>query len=187
MFVDANVFFSKTLTDWLFLLRYETEGMFQVHTTEDVCAEVIYRMRKKNPTAPGHFTRRRIDLLRGSLDEIIGDYPADLPFTGADPADYHVHAAATAGRADIVITANKVGDFTNDPDAESYEVMHPDDFFLLVGESSRGCVPQVIEKQIMHWKHDARRVQLDEMLERAGCPEFAITVRELLRHRALRP
>lgn len=114
VFVDANVFFSRTLTDWLFLLRFETEGMFQVHTTEDVFAEVIYRMRKKNPTAPGRF-------------------------------------------------------------------------FLLVGESSRGCVPQVIEKQIEHWKHDARRVQLDEMLERAGCPKFAVTVRELLRQRALRP
>jgi len=59
VFVDANVFFSKTLTDWLFLLRFETEGMFQVHTTEDVCAEVIYRMRKKNPTAPGRLLPAR--------------------------------------------------------------------------------------------------------------------------------
>ena len=187
VFVDANIFFSKTLTDWLFLLRNETGSMFQVHTSEDVCAEVIYGMRRKCPAAPGDFTRRRIELIRENVDEVIRDYPGDAPFTGDDPDDYHVHAAATAGRANIVLTANKASDITAVPDEEHYEVMHPDDFFLLVCESSRRCVPRVIETQIEHWKHDARRMQLDEMLEGAGCPQFALTVRDLLRRRALRP
>lgn len=40
--VDANVLFSKTLRDWLFLLRHETQGqMYTVLATEDIIAETV--------------------------------------------------------------------------------------------------------------------------------------------------
>lgn len=45
-FVDTNVFYSKTLMDWLFLLKQENNTMFQLHATEDVFAEVALNMQK---------------------------------------------------------------------------------------------------------------------------------------------
>lgn len=76
VFVDANVLFSKTLMDWLFLLHQANGNMFQVHTTEDVLAETIANMRKRKPGAPGYATSRRLELIRDSLTEVIRDYPS---------------------------------------------------------------------------------------------------------------
>lgn len=74
MLVDANVLFSRTLRDWLFLLRNETEGgMFTVYATEDILAETLYRMRRKYPLAPGHLTSRahdRISATRACLPKV---------------------------------------------------------------------------------------------------------------------
>ena len=49
VFVDANILFSKTLMDWLFFLREENPGMFQLISTQDVFSEVLYNMRRNNP------------------------------------------------------------------------------------------------------------------------------------------
>ncbi|MBP0656675.1 hypothetical protein J8J20_22635, partial [Mycobacterium tuberculosis] len=86
--------------------------MFQLHSTEDVFAEVIANMRKKYPTAPGRKTARRAQLMRDNMDEVLVDFPSDLHFTGADPQDYHVHAGAVHGRADVVLTCNTPQDIT---------------------------------------------------------------------------
>lgn len=40
VFVDANVFYSRTHLDWLFFLKQANNAMFQLHSTEDVFAEV---------------------------------------------------------------------------------------------------------------------------------------------------
>ncbi|MCF2570752.1 PIN domain-containing protein [Brevibacterium sp. UCMA 11754] len=100
VFVDANVLFSKTQMDWLFLMRMANDGMFQLHTTEDVFAEVLANMRKGTPRAPGHITRRRLELMRGNIDEVMDSFPSDSLFSGIDENDYHVHAAALASKAD---------------------------------------------------------------------------------------
>lgn len=185
VFVDANVLFSKTRMDWLFLLRLRNEGMFQVHATEDVLAETIANMRERHPTYDGSYTRHRLELIRKNLDEVIEDYPANgaegsVPFTGSDPHDYHVHAAASAGRADIILTCNKPDDITQNPENESYEIMHPDDFYCLVVTSNPHCLIPIIKEQLAYWsKHNSRR-QLDDML-RPECPSFADCVRDGLR------
>lgn len=40
-FVDANVLLSRTTSDWLFLLRNETQEMFQLPSTIDVGSETV--------------------------------------------------------------------------------------------------------------------------------------------------
>lgn len=191
VFVDANVLYSKTLMDWLFLLRIENEGMFQVYSTEDVLAEVLASMRKHQPNAPGHLTRRRAELMRECLDEVLADFPGhgDLPrpFTGSDAHDFHVHAAAVAGRADVILTADREVDITAEPDQESYEVMHPDDFFLLVVDSNPRCLATVAREQLRYWQDRPSHCQLDDALHRARCPQFAGRVRTALRQIALKP
>lgn len=53
VFVDANILFSKTLMDRTFFLREHTGDMFQLHSTEDVIAEALARLRDKNPRLSG--------------------------------------------------------------------------------------------------------------------------------------
>lgn len=98
--VDANVLYSKTQMDWLFLLRIETETVFQVTCTEDVLAEVLHNLRRNYPRWPGEKIHRRCDLMRNVIDEVLRGFPGDLAFSGRDPDDYHVHAAAVSAGAD---------------------------------------------------------------------------------------
>ena len=85
VFVDANVLYSRTLRDWLFLLRRETEGMFQIHTTEDVLAETEYRLRRSNPTMAGGVITDLREKITSAIDELVSDYDATIEYSGDDP------------------------------------------------------------------------------------------------------
>lgn len=133
--VDANVLFSKTLRDWLFLLRDETKAnMFTVYATEDIIAETLYSLRRERPTAPGHMTSRVSELIREQLDDLVRDYEVDGSYPGSDKDDAHVHAAAVAAGADVVLTDDS--DFTKlapeIADQLPYEVHTPDSFLTLI-------------------------------------------------------
>ncbi|WP_094764312.1 PIN domain-containing protein [Luteococcus japonicus] len=185
VFVDANVLFSKTLMDWLFLLHQANGNMFQVHTTEDVLAETIANMRKRKPGAPGYATSRRLELIRDSLTEVIRDYPGQgdpkaPKFSGTDKDDYHVHAGACAGGANIILTCNAASDITTTPDEESHEVMQPDDFFCLVTKSNPSCLAPVVQYQLAYWTKRPSRLQLDDALRNSNCSAFADEVRKAL-------
>ncbi|MGB4834514.1 MAG: hypothetical protein WBP28_00340 [Nostocoides sp.] len=68
--VDANVLYSRTLRDWLFLLKLRSEaGMFTVYATEDIIAEVLYRLRRDNPNEPGHFIAGIHDRIVANIDD----------------------------------------------------------------------------------------------------------------------
>ncbi|MDO5617889.1 MAG: PIN domain-containing protein [Kocuria sp.] len=183
--VDASIFFSRTLTDWVFLLREHTGEMFQVFATEDAISEAIAAFRDKNPTVKGSVTAGRAALVRENLDEIIGDFPSGLSFTGTDIGDYHLHAAAHAGRADFVLTSNDPRDITARD--EPYEVIHPDAFFALVAQSAPAELLDVVQRQARYWGKKEHSLPLDEALRRAGCPDFAGTVRKALQDLAHRP
>ncbi|TGD38405.1 PIN domain-containing protein [Brevibacterium aurantiacum] len=180
VFDDANIFYSRTLLDWLYYLRQANEGMFQLHSTEDVFAEVLANMREKDPTAPGHVTRHRLELMQECIDEVIQDFAGDAEFTGTDSEDYHVHAAALGARSDLVVTADKPSGITTTPDAQPYEIISPDDFFMLVVDSSPTCLLPIVRLQFDYWKTKPNHRQLDDALERAGCQQFALRVRAAL-------
>lgn len=181
--MDANVFYSKTQMDWLFFLRIENEGMFQLHTTEDVFAEVASNMRKKHPRLNGYVVRRRVELMHKVVDEVLDTFPGDLRFTGNDEGDYHVHAAAIHCQADLVLTDNDPSDITTTD--EHYEIITPDDFFTLVTDSADPkMLHPIITEQISYWSPRPDHHQLDEALCRANCPQFAKRVRTELQHLA---
>lgn len=168
----------------MFLLRNATEGMFQLHSTRDVISEALANYRKNNSTAPGHAVARMNELITDSLDEVVRNFPGDLPFDGRDPNDYHVHAAAVYSQADIILTCNEATDFTTTPDEQNYDIYHPDDFFLLIADSRPQCVNQVTRNQQEYWKAKPDRRQLDEVLRKSGCPNFAERVRQALQELA---
>jgi len=48
--LDANVLVSRTLRDWVLLLQARAGGMFATCWTEDILAETIHAVRRRNPT-----------------------------------------------------------------------------------------------------------------------------------------
>ncbi|MCR6689073.1 PIN domain-containing protein [Cellulomonas sp.] len=178
VFVDANVWFSRTLRDWIGLL-YVTpdEPLFVVHWSEDVLAELIHHLRKKHPTWPG----RRISSIR---DQLAGTFEAgrveafeiDGSYRGRDAADAHVHAAATACAADVLVTCN-ASDFVWDENTSSYELMHPDVFLVLVDDAAPLLVAKVAAEMCAYWVGRRGEADLPRSLRSAGCAEFAERVR----------
>lgn len=179
VFVDANVLYSRTLRDWLFLLRNEGRGgMFQVHTTRDVMTEVLYRKRRQNKDAPGKVITDIHNLLEANIDEILDDFDTTVPYDGGDPDDLHVHAAAVSCGAQILLTADK--GFASS-ETTPYEVYTCDDFFLVINESAPRAVQRVIVQQSKYWnarpaKPGRTRKSLPQALIDAGCPKFAQAV-----------
>lgn len=180
--VDANVIVSKTQFDWLFHLRQLNPGMFQTHSTYDIFAEALKALRRDIPTLPGHVIARRVEMIQDCVDEVLQDFSGELPFSGKDPDDYHVHAAAISARSDVILTGNDESDFTADPDSEPYEVITPDDFFMLVARSHPACVLPATASQFDYWRTKLNSKPLDVAIVDADCPKFAEEVRTALRH-----
>lgn len=179
VFVDANVVFSRTLRDWLGLLYTESKGsLFQVFWTEDVLAEAMYHLRKKHPGLSGQQTARVRDLIAGTFEVgRVTDFAIDPGWAGTDPHDAHVHAAATACGADILLTTNQ-RDFVSD--SVTYSVYSPDELFVLVDDSASHVVKAAVRSNVQYWMARRREPHLPQSLRDAGCPLFAERVRRHL-------
>lgn len=184
--VDANVLYSKTLRDWLFLLRQET-NMFAVFSTEDILTETIYHLRKNNAGWTGGQIAGVRELIERSLDDKVREYDPQIPYPFNDPNDRHVHAAAVAAGVDFLVTLD--GGFQLpaeiDPETLEYEIYTADEFFILADDSSSQAVMRVTERQRHYWEERTARgetpISLADALRRAKCPEFAARVEDHLR------
>ncbi|MFB2586764.1 PIN domain-containing protein [Herbiconiux liukaitaii] len=179
VFVDANVLYSKTLRDWLFLLRKETCGdMFTVASSNDVIAEVLYWIRKNNSGGPGHLTGNAKELIEASLDELVRDFPAGMVFPGDDTHDTHVYAASITCGATYLVTDD--AGFHDVSDELPYEVHSADSFLQLIAENVPQAVDNVIRTQIAYYANRSGSKTLSEALVSAHCPTFAGIVRRHL-------
>lgn len=193
---DANVLYSRTLRDWLFLLKLETAtGMYSICSTEDIIAEVLYALRRKNPTLDGQNTFNIRKLLVSSIDELISEFDGSVPNPYNDVNDSHIHSVAVCSGLEIVLTSDTGLLSLADSAREDlpYELMHPDDFFVLIDDSAPHVVKSVTSKQLNFWteRHSGsdknRRSHLVEALKQAGCPNFALRVQGHLRSLAGAP
>ena len=180
---DANVLFSRTLRDWLLMIQLETgAGPYRVYWTEDILAETMYQLRRKNPGWDGATTSTIRDRITAVLEGgRIEDFAVDGTFSG-DPNDQHVHAAAIAGDIDVVLTADRGFFAEGDADSLPYEVYLPDEFFVLVDDSVPRVVSEVATRQVEYHVRRSGAVDLCAALRRAGCPEFAERVRRHVQH-----
>lgn len=154
--------------------------MFYVHCTEDVLAETISSLRNLRPTMSGaEITTLRRHLI-GALDELVDDFDATIEYPGSDPDDLHVHAAAVACRADILLSDDK-GFAGNDQ--LRYEVFTSDDFFALIDDSAPWLVRRTVREINQYWQKRQQTSQhgLLASLSAAGCPNFAKRVERHLR------
>lgn len=176
VFVDANVLYSRTLRDWLALLQLRSDGeIYSVYWSEDVLCEAIYHLRRKHPGWDGAKITRIRDLhVRVFEHGRVDDFTVDGSFPGRDGNDRHVHAAALACTADVILTCDG-GFSTGDAASDSlpYEVYRPDEFFVLVDDSAPDAVRRVTREQTEYWYRRCGRAALTEHLMNANCPEFA--------------
>lgn len=175
-FVDANVLYSKTLRDWLFLLRRECSGAFLLFSSRDSITETMYHQRRNRPTADGEQLARIQANLYRSLDDVVDQFPGNISFPGLDPQDQHIHAAAISVEARYLIT-DDIGFADIDEDDLPYEVHSSDSFFMLVAENMPSAIDAVIIKQLTHYRQQEGVLPLDVKLEQSGCLTFAECVR----------
>lgn len=181
VFVDSNVFYSRTMRDWIGLLYVRGEtSPFHVLWSEDVLADVLHHLRKKHPDWDGAAIAGVHDKIARTFEVgRVDDYVVDGSYGGADPDDAHVHAAAVRGRADILLTCN-VKDFVlpdDQADLLTYEVYTPDDFFVLVDDSFPAHVCGVAHQQADYFFRKNGSADLPGRLRKANCPVFAERVR----------
>lgn len=180
VFVDANVLYSRTLRDWLALLQLGAPGeIYTVYWTEDVLAETIYHLRRSHPEWDGGKITKIRDRIAATFEGgRVEDFIIDDTFPGSDGDDRHVHAAAVACRADIVLTCDGGFHVCHNADSLPYEVYDPDEFFLLVDDSAPHLVRDVTKNQALYWAARLdERPDLAASLINAGCPKFAERVR----------
>lgn len=180
VFVDADVLFSRTLRDWLFLLKLESTGeLFTVATSLDVIVEATARYRDRYPTVNGAVITSMFNRINANVDELVQEYAVDGTFVGVDEGDSHVDAAARACRADVLLTQDTDwhGLAPEQSDQLHYEVQRPDDFFCIIDASAPGVVNAAVVIQTKYWFAKNGEADLPERLRRAGCPNFADRVR----------
>ncbi|GLW91587.1 hypothetical protein Aglo03_24030 [Actinokineospora globicatena] len=181
VFVDANVLYSRTLRDWLALGQSLSPGeVYRVYWTEDVLAETLYHLRRDHPDWDGAKIAKLRDRLAAVFaDGRVEDFVVDDSYQGADGNDRHVHAAAVACRADVLLTGDKGFVVAGaEADALPYEVYRPDEFFLLVDDIAPRLVAGVTREQTEYYlRVGGGRADLAEKLSGAGCPRFAERVR----------
>lgn len=188
--VDANVLYSKTLRDWLALIYLSGDGeIYEVYWTEDIVTEALHSLRRDHPTWDG----RKINKVRQQITSTfeggrVEDFVIDGSFQGSDVNDAHVHAAACACDADILLTCDSGFNGAGvDPDLLPYEVYAPDEFFVLVNDSAPDRVAEVTRDQTQYWVDKEGRARLADKLAAAGCTQFAEIVRSYQAQLSLSP
>ena len=184
--VDANVLFSRTQRDWLLLLKQEAgPGMFSLCVTEDILAELEYRLRRKFPKADGAVIKSVREKIELTVDEVLADFVGDVPNPTSDPDDSHVNAAAISADVNILLTADSGFTALSDEIKESlpYEIMEPDDFFSLIDDSAPQFVKGVTLKQLAYWDSlnedlgAKKYASLEAALVASNCKKFASKVK----------
>lgn len=186
VFLDANILFSRTLRDWLFLLRIETEGnMFSLSTSEDALVEAQHSFRKKNPHVSGNAVSRIRETTARFCDEVLTDYPVQTAGPFSDIHDLHIHSAAVAAHSHILVTKDK-GFLDLDEDQKDdlpYEIVSADEFLVLVDDSASQFVQSVTKLQNEYWAQEAggngqKSIGgIVDALQQSECPGFAFRVR----------
>lgn len=180
VFLDANVLTSTTVLRWLFDLRAALVGEgceLRLVTSLKTLSETGATMNWRVPQSTGAQRDQRMAELRREMDEVLPRYPEGLAFSGKDPGDYHVHAAATVCGATTLLSFNRPSDFTKKPARESYRVTNPDDFLHELGTTHPGALAQVVAarmgKKAPGEEGAADIATLVLQLKKARCPRLA--------------
>jgi len=178
--LDACVLYPMAMADALMSLA--TAGLFAAKWTTRIEAEWIRSLEENRPDLQG-----RLDHRREQMREAVPDWEVDeqawticargleLP----DPDDVHVLAAALAGHADCIVTAN-LKDFPAEIVAQlGIEVIHPDQFIVAQWDLDQLVAVAAFKRMRTRWKKpQASAEDFAAAMERGGLPATAQRLRE---------
>jgi predicted nucleic acid-binding protein len=178
--LDACVLYPMAMADALMSLA--TAGLFAAKWTTRIETEWIRSLEENRPDLQG-----RLDYRREQMREAVPDWEVDeqawticargleLP----DPDDVHVLAAALAGHADCIVTAN-LKDFPAEVVAQlGIEVIHPDQFIVAQWDLDQLVAVAAFKRMRARWKKpQASAEDFAAAMERGGLPATAQRLRE---------
>lgn len=176
--LDACVLVPVALADTL--LRVAELGLYRPLWSSRILDETVVAIEEVHVDLPAGAALRRVELMdKAFKDASVGGWETLVPAINLpDPDDAHVLAAAVAGRADAIVTAN-LKDF---PEAVlnpfSIEAIGPDEFLL----DQLDLAPDLVLKAVQRQAADCRRppIDLSELLvhlAQCGVPMFAEAAR----------
>lgn len=180
--LDACVLYPMAMTDALMSLA--TAGLYAAKWTTRIESEWIAALEAHRPDLKG-----RLGFRRDQMREAIPDWEVSevawrtcahglrLP----DPDDVHVLAAALAGHADGIVTAN-LKDFPAEAVAPlGIEVVHPDVFIVAQWDLDPLVAVAAFKRMRARWKNpQATAESFADAVERGGLPSTAQRLREAL-------
>jgi predicted nucleic acid-binding protein len=178
--LDACVLFPMAVADSLMSLA--TSGLFAAKWTQRIEHEWIRSLERLRPDLESKLDTRR-DCMRDAVPDwevaesawahMVEGY--DLP----DPDDRHVLAAAVAGHADCIVTAN-LRDFPASHIAQyGIEVMDPDRFIVNQWDLDPIVVIAAFKRMRSRWRRpQATPEDFARAMERGGLPATAHRLRE---------
>lgn len=146
-------------------------------------SETIYKVRRKYPSlSGGQLTQIRRGIEEAFEGGKIENYEIDPNFLGSDQFDAHLHSAAVARGATIILTSNREDLLPENRNADElpYEIYTPDEFFILLDDSASEIVREVISKQLEYFMKKHQEVDLPGRLREAMAPQFALRVAQHL-------
>lgn len=178
--LDACVLYPLAMADALMSLA--TTGLFAAKWTSRIEAEWIRALEENRPDLRGRLGYRRDQMREAVPDWEVGERAWTLCARGLalpDPDDVHVLAAALAGHADCIVTAN-LKDFPSDVTAPlGIEVIHPDQFIVAQWDLDQLVAVAAFKRMRARWKKpQASADDFAAAMERGGLPATAQRLRE---------
>ncbi|MEK6350103.1 MAG: PIN domain-containing protein [Burkholderia sp.] len=178
--LDACVLFPIAVADSLMSLA--TAGLFAAKWTQCIEQEWITNLEALRPDLAGRLEVRR-DGMRGVVLDWEVPESAWTPLVEnmslPDPDDKHVLAAAIAGHADCIVTAN-LKDFPAEiVGPYGIEIIHPDRFIINQWDLDYIATMSAFKGMRRRWRNPkASPEDFAQALERNGLPATAQRIRE---------
>jgi len=178
--LDACVLYPLAMCDALMSLA--TAGLYAAKWTARIEAEWITALEGQRPELKGRLGVRRDQMRHAVLDWEVSEAAWQACAKGLelpDPDDVHVLAAALAGHADCIVTAN-LRDFpAHLVNALGIEVIHPDQFIVAQWDLDQLTAVAAFKRMRARWKKpEATAEDFAAALERGGLPSTAQRLRE---------
>lgn len=129
--LDACVLYPVCVADAL--MSVAVAGMFAARWTSAIEGEWMRNLEERRPELKGKLDRRRDGMRQAIPDWEVAETAWSALTPGLslpDPKDVHVLAAAIAGHADCIVTANLKDFPTEILDVHGLCAIHPDDFLI---------------------------------------------------------
>lgn len=156
--------------------------LINIYWSEELLAEAAAAL-KAGKDVSNEVATRWVDRLRtafpdGHCDISTVDPEIELASLTSDPNDEHVCALALAAKASYLFTFDDGYDGAA-LQALGIRVQDPDDFLVKLIEEEPDVFAEILPRQAASWSDGKTVEELLDALERARCPRFAASARDL--------